>query len=292
MKKLIPFILLYQCSFFTLTAQDQIVLRSGETLEAKVMEILPSQIKYKRFDHLDGPMVIIEKASVFLIRYENGQSEVINSLDGPRSQPAPEPAPAVSNPITYPAASSNTPRTPTPTYTAPNSANQTHYRPVVADYNEDEFLFRAGVSIPMGYEFGTGFSLGLERAFYFSPGLAFTSHISSSLNNGEIYFQFLGNDGYLYEFNGKGGLLDVNFLVGLQARMRSSGAQGYFTALFGSTWSNFTGDFSEADSYWSWALGGGGGVIFNDQIDLSIRFIHKPEDGTSNLQAGLGIIFE
>ncbi|MDR0456082.1 MAG: CIA30 family protein [Treponema sp.] len=64
---------------FPINAQDLIVLKDGNIIEAKVMEISSSEIRYKRFTHLDGPMVVIQASSVFSIKYENGMVEVINT---------------------------------------------------------------------------------------------------------------------------------------------------------------------------------------------------------------------
>ena len=70
-------------SFFTglssTNAQDLIILKDGNTIEAKVLEISPTEIRYKRFDHLDGPTIIIMAIDVLSIRYENGRTEIINN---------------------------------------------------------------------------------------------------------------------------------------------------------------------------------------------------------------------
>ena len=63
---------------FSVSAQDLIVLRDGNMIEAKVMEISPSEIRYKRIDNLDGPMIIVPKDSVLSIKYENGVVDIIN----------------------------------------------------------------------------------------------------------------------------------------------------------------------------------------------------------------------
>jgi len=60
-------------------AQDIITLRNGDEIKARVTEITPSEIKYKRFENLDGPTVTVAKSDVFAINYENGTREVINS---------------------------------------------------------------------------------------------------------------------------------------------------------------------------------------------------------------------
>jgi hypothetical protein len=56
-----------------------IVLINGNIIEAKVLEILSTEIRYRRFDNLNGPLHIIPKREVYSIRYENGVVEVINS---------------------------------------------------------------------------------------------------------------------------------------------------------------------------------------------------------------------
>jgi hypothetical protein len=63
----------------SVAAQDLIILRDGNVIEAKVTEIAPSEIRYKRYDHLDGPTIVIPAASVLSIRYENGMVEAINT---------------------------------------------------------------------------------------------------------------------------------------------------------------------------------------------------------------------
>jgi hypothetical protein len=61
-------------------AQDLIVLRDGNIIEAKVTEISPSEIKYKRSSNLNGPTIVILKDDVLSIRYENRSVEIINPL--------------------------------------------------------------------------------------------------------------------------------------------------------------------------------------------------------------------
>jgi len=81
MKKLkflftIVFVIRGICSIF---AQDTIVLKSGAEIQAKVLEINSVEIKYKRFDNPEGPTIVIGKAEVLSIKYENGAQEIINT---------------------------------------------------------------------------------------------------------------------------------------------------------------------------------------------------------------------
>jgi hypothetical protein len=68
------------------TIPDLIILRDGNVIEARVMEIFPSEIRYKRFDHLDGPTIVILAANVLSIRYENGRVETINTVPATRQR--------------------------------------------------------------------------------------------------------------------------------------------------------------------------------------------------------------
>ena len=71
-------IVFFALGIFCVHAQDVITLRSAEQIRAKVTEITPMEIKYKRFDNLDGPTITVSRADVFAITYENGRRDVIN----------------------------------------------------------------------------------------------------------------------------------------------------------------------------------------------------------------------
>ena len=76
MKKLI-FIAIMVMSFNGLIqAQDLIINRNGEDLQAKVLEITQTEVKYKKSDNLTGPTYILPKSDILMIRYENGTNEV------------------------------------------------------------------------------------------------------------------------------------------------------------------------------------------------------------------------
>ena len=80
--------LLILISFLALEikAQDLIILRNGDEVQSKVLEISTLEIKYKRFDNPEGPIYTIEKSEVFLIKYQNGTKDVFNE-DRLKSEP-------------------------------------------------------------------------------------------------------------------------------------------------------------------------------------------------------------
>lgn len=58
---------------------DEIILKSGETIKASILEIGESEIKYKICPENSGrPTYSISKSKVLLIAYENGEKEIFN----------------------------------------------------------------------------------------------------------------------------------------------------------------------------------------------------------------------
>jgi hypothetical protein len=76
MKKLFLFLLLLLPKFFF--AQDVIVMRSGEEIQAKILEVNETEVKYKKFDYQDGPTFIVSKSKIFMIKYADGSKDVFS----------------------------------------------------------------------------------------------------------------------------------------------------------------------------------------------------------------------
>lgn len=76
-------------------AQDNIVLKTGEEIKAKVEEVGLKEIKYKRTDNPTGPLYTISKNDVLLINYQNGTKDVFAAEKSKQVEPAnPETQPA------------------------------------------------------------------------------------------------------------------------------------------------------------------------------------------------------
>ena len=54
---------------------DNIILKDGEEISAKILEVTPDLIKYKKCDNLDGPSFSIYKSEVLMIKYSNGTTD-------------------------------------------------------------------------------------------------------------------------------------------------------------------------------------------------------------------------
>jgi hypothetical protein len=68
-------------SIFTVTiaySQDVITKKTSEDIQAKVLEVTTTEIKYKKFDNPTGPTYTLLRSEVLMIRYENGTKDVFN----------------------------------------------------------------------------------------------------------------------------------------------------------------------------------------------------------------------
>ena len=68
----------------TVFAQDIIKLVDGSTVEAKVLEITQTEIKYKKFRNLDGPLYTIGKHEASTITYAYGEVEEYGAKSVPK----------------------------------------------------------------------------------------------------------------------------------------------------------------------------------------------------------------
>jgi hypothetical protein len=72
-------VLLMSLTFGSLFGQDIIVLKNGNEIKSKVLEINDKEVKYKKFDNLEGPTISMLKAEIFMIKYQNGTKDVLNN---------------------------------------------------------------------------------------------------------------------------------------------------------------------------------------------------------------------
>jgi hypothetical protein len=66
--------------FTSLYAQDNIILRNGDEVKGKVLEITDEYVKFKPADNPDGPVYSYKKSEIFMIKYENGKKELFNEI--------------------------------------------------------------------------------------------------------------------------------------------------------------------------------------------------------------------
>lgn len=62
-------------------SQDIIILKNGDEIKSKVLEISSDQIKYKKWGNIDGPTYSSLKTEVFMIKYQNGEKDVFKTQE-------------------------------------------------------------------------------------------------------------------------------------------------------------------------------------------------------------------
>jgi len=148
--KRIFLILLVLCAARSAAAQDLIVKTDEVQIEAKVLEITPEEVRYKRFSNPGGPTYVLPVENIRYIRYMNGEQEEFSAPApavpaapaAPETSAAPQPAPAAPE----------QPSAPAPEY------GQTTY--AVGDYYERGAVRGVVCSVEEGGRHGLVLSLG------------------------------------------------------------------------------------------------------------------------------------
>ena len=78
MKKTLFLIAFAVCSF-TLNAQDILVRKGGDTENVKVLEVSPTEVKFKKNNDPDSPVFIEKRSNLYSIKYQNGEVQNFNS---------------------------------------------------------------------------------------------------------------------------------------------------------------------------------------------------------------------
>lgn len=98
------------CGISAAVAQDLIVRTDSTRIEARVTEVSPETVRYKRFSNPNGPTYVLPVAGIDYIRYANGETDRFRQPAAPA--PAPDasvagtpaaPAPAPDAPVAAPA---------------------------------------------------------------------------------------------------------------------------------------------------------------------------------------------
>jgi hypothetical protein len=58
---------------------DEIILKNGEIIKSKILEIGVNEVKYKKCDNQTGPTYSTLKTEIFMIKYQNGTTEVFSN---------------------------------------------------------------------------------------------------------------------------------------------------------------------------------------------------------------------
>ena len=68
-----------QDTIITNSKFDILVFKNGDEIASKIMLISENEVVYKKFDFLDGPSFSVNKATIFMIKYSNGQKDIFSN---------------------------------------------------------------------------------------------------------------------------------------------------------------------------------------------------------------------
>lgn len=77
MKKSILSLFLGMVCYISAHSQDLVIKKDGTEIKAKVTEISDFEIKYRKWDNLEGPIYVENRRDILMIRYENGTNEIL-----------------------------------------------------------------------------------------------------------------------------------------------------------------------------------------------------------------------
>ena len=83
----IAIVILLAIGLNVVNAQDIIITKDSKKINAKVTEINENDIRYKKYENLDGPSYSMKKSEIASILYENGDVEVFNTNVVPQTAP-------------------------------------------------------------------------------------------------------------------------------------------------------------------------------------------------------------
>ncbi len=78
MKKIL-FMVILGISSPIANAQDILVRKGGEVEEVKILEVSPSEVKYKKSDNEDSPVFIERCSNLYSVKYKNGEVQMFNN---------------------------------------------------------------------------------------------------------------------------------------------------------------------------------------------------------------------
>lgn len=82
MKKIL-FAVIFAASTLSSNAQDILVRKGGEVENVKVLEVSPTEVKYKKSNNEDGPVFIEKRSNLYSVKYKNGEVQTFNDTQEP-----------------------------------------------------------------------------------------------------------------------------------------------------------------------------------------------------------------
>lgn len=163
------------CSL-TMNAQDVLVRKGGDVENVKVLEVTPTEVKYKKINNLEGPTFTEKRSNLISVKYASGETQKFND------------APAFGE--------------------GGAEGDYAYYE----GYGKEKVMTNE-LSFQFGDGWGIGYQLRREMNPYFAINIV-GIHYQTSWENpdkgGNINFRFLGARGYSPSWKWIRGYVDLN----------------------------------------------------------------------------------
>ena len=77
MKKIL-FVAVLVASPISMNAQDIVVRKGGDVENVKVLEVTPTEVKFKKYNNQNGPTFVEYRSNLVSVKYENGEVQKFN----------------------------------------------------------------------------------------------------------------------------------------------------------------------------------------------------------------------
>lgn len=78
MKKFLSSVILIILACVTASAQDIIVTKDSERIDAKILEVSDTEVSYKKTGYVEGPTFVMKTSEISSIIYSNGDVQTFN----------------------------------------------------------------------------------------------------------------------------------------------------------------------------------------------------------------------
>ncbi len=310
--KLLIILLLIIGSIGRLCAQDFIVLKTGKEIKAKIVELSPTEIRYKEFQNPNSPTLNLDKKHVFMVRYESGINEVVNAINTPNKEADTPPQQSSPKSVTTTQSEQNPAKT-----EGTNTYPQNVTKPIIIGDDNNGEGFTVGIfvggAVPLksyaSPDFKKidkasgakpGFCAGLQMGYKTRYKINFILEGQYTLNSYELKLEDVRN---IYTL--RGDWQHIAALMGARSEMSlSKNVSLYALSLGGLSFASVSGDFAEVldildtkTKSKSFAYSLGFGLILKKNMTIGIRTINSNpvfgdyKQSAYNMQATVGFQF-
>lgn len=68
------------CCIPFVQAQDIITTKDGKDIQSKILEVNANEVKYKKYNNLDGPTFTLSKSEILIVRYEMAKTRCFKNI--------------------------------------------------------------------------------------------------------------------------------------------------------------------------------------------------------------------